>query len=227
MNNIGIIFAMKEELDELLKLANIKEIKKIYDLELYICEINNKKCTLVESGVGKVNSSRTTQVLIDNFNIDIIINIGVAGGIDKNINVLDLVVSNKLVQHDFDISAFNHKKGYIPKIGDYLSVNNDLVKLCKKVDNNVKIGTIASGDAFITDKDVSENINKEFNALCTDMESASIAQVAYLCNKPFIIIRCISDTIYTGNNKITYEEFLSISSKKVSKYLIKLLGELK
>lgn len=82
MNKIGIIFAMYEELEEMLKLVKLNKINKIYDLDFYECTINDKECILVESGVGKVNASRSTQVLIDNYSPNYILNVGVAGGID-------------------------------------------------------------------------------------------------------------------------------------------------
>lgn len=226
MKTIGIIFAMKEEIDELIKYIDITRENKIFDLVFYEGKINNVNCILVMSGVGKVNAARCTQMLIDNYKLDYIINIGVAGGVSRNVNVLDIVVSDNLVQHDFDITAFDHEKGYIPNIGTNIKCDNDLVSLAKKVDNKVHVGTIASGDIFCTEKWMSEKINNKFNALCVEMEGASIAQVAFLCNIPFLVIRSISDTPYEDNNKITYEEFLIKSSKKVAKYLNNIILEI-
>ena len=128
MNKIGIIFAMYEELEEMLKLVKLNKINKIYDLDFYECTINDKECILVESGVGKVNASRSTQVLIDNYSPNYILNVGVAGGIDDRLNVCDIAVSDKLVQYDFDIAAFDHPKGYIPKVGVYVECDRYLRK---------------------------------------------------------------------------------------------------
>ena len=89
---IGIIFAMKEELDALLKVLTLVKEYKIFDLTFYECELNNKQIVLVESGIGKVNSARTTQILIDNMNVDYIFNIGVAGSVSKNVGVCDMVI---------------------------------------------------------------------------------------------------------------------------------------
>ena len=219
MKTIGIIFAMEEEKNELLKYLDFKEEKNIYELNFTIGNINKTKCILVESGIGKVNAGRCTQVLIDHFDVDYIFNIGVAGSISKDINICDIVIGEKLVQHDFDITAFNHEKGYIPKVGVYVESDKKLIQLAKKLNEpNVHIGTIASGDIFCTDVDVSKKINKEFNALCVEMEGASIAQVCYLCNIPFLVIRSISDSI-NGKNKIDYDEFLNTSSKTIASFL--------
>lgn len=225
MDKIGIILAMNEELVELLKYATIEKEYNIFDLKFYEGKINNKSCVLVECGVGKVNAARCTQILIDNMKVDYIFNVGVAGGIDDTLNVADIVIGNKLVQHDFDITAFNHEKGYIPNVGVYIESDTYLVKIAQNVDDKAITGTIASGDIFCTETKMSEKINKKFDALCVDMEGASIAQVCYLSNIPFIIIRSISD-VPNNNNVITYEEFLKESCRKVSSFVNKIIKKI-
>lgn len=229
MNKIGIIFAMKEELDELLKYLDLKNEYNIFDLKFYEGTINNNECVLVESGVGKVNAARCTQILIDNMKVDYIFNVGVAGGLDIELNVCDIVIGEKLVQHDFDITAFNHDKGYIPNVGVYVESDAYLVNIANSCNDdnsfNIKTGTIASGDIFCTEKWMSEKIRNKFNALCVEMEGASIAQVCYLSHIPFLIIRSISD-VPNNNNVITYEEFLNISSKNVAKFVNRILEKL-
>ena len=222
---VGIIFAMKEELDEFLKLVSNIEEKKIFDLTFYECTLDNKKLVLVESGVGKVNAARTTQVLIDKMNVDFIFNIGVAGSVSEDVNVLDIVIGKKQVQHDFDITAFDHEKGYIPNVGVYISSDNKLLDVARKIkiDTTIHEGVIASGDIFVTNPEMSRKIFTKFNALAVEMEGASIAQVCYLCNIPYLVIRSISDSPNSNNNKLTYEEFLEKSSKIVSEYLEKII----
>lgn len=226
MKKIGIIFAMDEELQELLKYLEVKNEYLIFDLKFYEGYIDNIECVLVESGVGKVNAARCCQILIDNMKVDYIFNIGVAGGISNKLNVLDIVIGEKLVQHDFDITAFNHEKGYIPNIGVFIESDQYLINVAKsciaKSKSNILTGTIASGDIFCTEKQMSEKIQKKFDALCVEMEGASIAQVCYLSHVPFLIIRSISDTP-NNNNVITYEEFLKSSSKAVAKFLKEIL----
>ena len=224
MNKIGIIFAMKEELDALKEYLEITNEYKIFELNFYEGIINNIKCILVESGVGKVNAARTTQILIDNMDVDCIFNIGVAGGLAQDLNVLDIVVADKLVQHDFDITAFNHEKGYIPNVGKYINCDEYLLSIAKNSnkDKTIKIGTIASGDIFCTDINMSTKINKKFNALAVEMEGASIAQVCFLNHIPFLVIRSISD-IPGKNNTMVYEEFLTESSKKVANMMNEVL----
>ena len=145
---IGIIFAMKEELDELKKLINIEKIEKIYELTFFYGIIDNKTCIFVESGIGKVNAARTTQILIDKIGVDYIFNIGVAGGISNDLQVGDIVIGEKIVQHDFDITAFNHKKGYIPNVGVYIESDKMLINIASNVITEGVKGVIATGDIF-------------------------------------------------------------------------------
>ncbi len=212
---IGIIFAMKEELDALKKLINIEKIEKIYELTFFYGIIDNKTCIFVESGIGKVNAARTTQILIDKIGVDYIFNIGVAGGISNDLQVGDIVIGEKIVQHDFDITAFNHKKGYIPNVGVYIESDKMLINIASNVITEGVKGVIATGDIFCSENNMAKKINDKFGALCVEMEGASIAQVCYLCNIPFIIIRSISD-VPNNNNVVTYEEFLTTSAKKIA-----------
>ena len=226
MEKVGIIFAMEEELLALKEYLVLEKEYNIFNLTFYEGKINGIDCVLVESGIGKVNAARTTQILIDNIKVDYIFNIGVAGGIDKSLKVGDIVLGEKLVQHDFDISAFNHVKGFIPGVGESVSTDEYLLSVSSKVfeDENIshKKGVIASGDIFCTETWMSEKINNKFNALCVEMEGASIAQVCYLSHVPFLIIRSISD-VPNNDNVITYEEFLSSSCKVVASAMSKIL----
>lgn len=230
MSKIGVIFAMKEELDEVLKQVDIKNEFNVFGLDFYSVIFKDTECILVECGVGKVNAARTTQIMIDVMKVDYIINVGVAGGVSNSLNVCDIVIGEKLVQHDFDITAFDHAKGYIPNVGVYLNSDEYLLRIAEKEkesfnETNFHKGVIASGDIFCTSEKMSKKINEKFNALCVDMEGASIAQVAYLSGVPFLVVRSISD-IPNNNNKITYEEFLEESSKVVAKFLLSMIEKI-
>ena len=226
MKTIGIIFAMQEELIELKNYLHINKEKKIYDITFYEATLNNQNIILTESGIGKTNAARTTQILIDYYKPEAIFNIGVAGGIAKNLEVGDIIISTSLVQHDFDITAFDHPKGYIPNIGNTIPIDNNLLNTTKNIlnTNNIsyKEGVIASGDIFCTKESMATKINTQFNALCVEMEGASIAQTAHLSKTPCLVIRSISDCP-DNNNKVTYEEFLETSSKKVAQIMYTIL----
>lgn len=212
---IGIIVAEEKELIEVKNIMDSIKEKEIYEKIFYIGNIDNIKVVLVKSNVGKVNSSRICQVLIDNFDIELIINVGTAGSVDNRLNIGDIVVANELVQYDFDVTPFGRKLGEIENIGESIKVHENLLNLFS---DNVYKGVIASGDKFITDIKEKEKIRNNFKALCIDMESASIAQVCFLDKIPFIIIRSITDKL-DGSSKIEFETFLSMSSKNAANIL--------
>jgi adenosylhomocysteine nucleosidase len=226
MKKIGIIAAMQEEMIAIKEIMeNIFE-KQIYELVFVEGKINGKDCVLVQCGVGKVNSSRVAQILIDKFDIEYIINVGSAGTANLELDIGDIVIGKNLVQHDFDITAFGHEKGYISNVGEFIECDMWLVEKMEKVvneidkkDYKIKIGTIASGDIFCTENTMKEKINKKFGADAIEMEGAAIAQVCYLDNIPFIVVRSISDSP-NGNNNITFEKYLELASKRCS-YIIK------
>ncbi len=225
MKNIGIIVAMQEELDEILNIMNNVTKEETDNIILYKGVIENKNIILVKSGVGKVNAARVTQILIDKLEVDVMINIGAAGAINPNLNIGDIVIANKLIQHDFDITAFGHNKGYITGVGEYISCDEELVNKLENVVNKEKskeykaiIGIIASGDIFCTEVKMKEKIYSKFNADCVEMEGAAIAQICYLANIPFIVIRSISDSP-NGNNAIVFDEFVKLASKRCAQIL--------
>ena len=214
MNVIGIIVAEEKELLEIKKIMNITEVKTLYEKEFYIGNIDGKMCVLVKSNVGKVNSSRMCQMLIDCFDIELVINVGTAGSVDNSLNIGDVVVASELVQYDFDVTCFGRTLGEIENIGKSIKVDKSLLDLF----DNVRIGTIATGDKFISDKGEKQQIKNYFNALCIEMEGASIAQVCYLDKIPFLIIRSITDKM-DDSAPVDFETFLSSSSKNAAKIL--------
>ncbi|MCI8272639.1 MAG: 5'-methylthioadenosine/adenosylhomocysteine nucleosidase [Clostridia bacterium] len=221
----GIIAAMKEEVQAIKDImTDIKE-EEIYELKFIIGKINDEKVVLVESGVGKVNAARVTQILINTFCIKSVVNVGVAGAANNELNIGDIVIGNRIVQHDFDITAFGHPKGYISNIGENVECDTKLLeKMVQTIENlktkdfKIKIGVIASGDIFCVDTKMKEKIRTKFQAEAIDMESAAIAQVCTLDKIPLIVIRSISDNP-NGNNVITYEEFLEMATKRCAEII--------
>lgn len=217
---IGIIVAEEKELIEVKNVMNNIQERQIYEKIFYIGSIEEKQIVLVKSNVGKVNSARVTQMLIDKFDIELVINVGTAGSVDNTLNIGDIVVARKLVQYDFDVTPFGRKLGEIENIGEYIEVKKELLDLFSGSD--VKIGCIASGDKFIVNIEEKNIIKKNFDALCVEMEGASIAQVCFLNKVPFLIIRSITDKL-DGSSKVEFETFLESSSRKVSGVLKEVL----
>ena len=227
MKKIGIIAAEIQEMEAVkTKMNDIKETK-IYTNSFYEGKMSNKECVLVRCGEGKVNAARTTQILIDKFDVDAVINVGSAGGLNPELDYEDIVVSTACIQHDFDITAFGREKGYIPNIEDkFIYADKNLLekatKAIEQTNNKVIKGIIATGDEFVAGKERRKEIYEQFNAQCVEMEGAAVAQVCHLDNIPFIIIRSISDKA-NGNDKIDFESYLEVVSKRCAEYLEKML----
>ena len=225
MKYIGIVVAMDEEREEILELMTNVQVKQIYNLRFLTGKINNRDCILIKSGVGKVNAARTTQVLLDNFEVEFVINAGAAGAVNYLLNIGDIVIAKHVVQHDFDITAFGHSKGYITGVGDkvqcdlgLVSAFENMLKNMPELSYNIKLGIVASGDIFCTSIDMKNKINSKFNADVVDMECAAVGQVCYLDDIPFISIRCILD-VPDGQNKKTFDDNLKLASKRCAKLI--------
>ena len=229
MKRIGIIVAQDEEREEILNIMKDTEVKQISNLRFIQGNIEGKRCVLIKSGIGKVNAARTAQALIDNFKVDYIINIGIAGSLNSLLDIGDVVIAKKVIQHDFDITAFGHSKGYITGVGDFLQSNPDLVEeftnsLESTPEKNykIKVGIIATGDIFCTESWMKDKIRAKFNADVEDMESAAIAQVCYLSETPFIAVKSISNTP-KGENAIAYSNNIKLASKRCANVLKEIL----
>lgn len=218
---IGIIVAEVEEMEAVKEIMHDLKSLDINNLKIFTGKINNKDFLLARSGVGKVNASRVTQIITDKFDLSFIINVGSAGGLNENLNIGDIVLGEFLVQHDFDVTAFGREKGFIPETGRFFESDKNLLEKCKnvKLDNQkILVGTIASGDIFLTDTNLKNKIKETFNADCVEMEGSAIAQVCTLNKIPFIVIRSISD-IPNGKNEIDFNEYLKLASKNCADFI--------
>lgn len=197
---IGIIGAMEEEVEQLVAAMDIKKTEEKAGMKFFSGSLSRKEVTIVRSGIGKVNAAVCAQILVSNFNVDTIMNTGIAGSLDAAIDIADVVISEDVLHHDMDATGFGYPKGQIPRM-DTLSfpadetLINAALEACKVAvpDIGIHKGRIVSGDQFISDKKRKEEIVESFQGKCTEMEGASIAQVAYLNKIPFVIIRTISD----------------------------------
>lgn len=200
MKRIGIIGAMEAEVADLK--AGMKNVKitSRAAMNFYEGTLEGKEAVVVQSGIGKVNAGICAQILVDLFQVDAIINTGIAGGLYKDINIGDMVISTDLVQHDVDATGFAYPAGQIPGM-DVFSFRADetlgemAVKCCGEVNPDIRVfrGRIATGDQFISGAEAKNRIITLFDAFAAEMEGGAIAQAAYLNSIPFLVIRAISD----------------------------------
>lgn len=226
---LGLIGAMEEEVEILKAKMEIKETVNVAGMEFYKGELEGKNVVLVRSGVGKVNMATCTQILVDKFNVTHLLNSGVAGTLDKDLNQGDIVISKDAVQHDFDTTVFGDPLGKISRLGiTFFEADKDMIETAKKSAENVsnitiKEGRIASGDQFVAGGALAERIKDNFGDVsAVEMEGASMAQVAYLNNIPFVILRSISDKA-DGGADLSYEEFLPIAAKNASDLVVEFI----
>ena len=197
---IGIIGAMDEEVEQIVAVMDIEREETKAQMTFKAGKLAGKDVVIVRSGIGKVNAAVCTQILIDDFDAEVVINTGIAGSLNADINIGDIVVSTDLIHHDMNAVAFGYPVGQIPQMEAFSFHSDDAlralaVKACKEANPDIEVfeGRIASGDQFVADQGVKDFITKEFGAYAVEMEGAAIAQAAYLNSIPFVIIRAISD----------------------------------
>jgi len=225
LNKTLIVCAMDEELSVLLDKWNLKVLHKT-PFKLY--KHQDKPLYATVSGVGKVNAASNLTYAIEKINPSQIIGIGVAGGVSPEIKIGDVVICDKFIQHDVDVTAFGYELGQIPGFEDkYIYSSNEMIDSIKEIarDNtshNVYVGAIMSGDSFIKD-DKGSLLYQKFGGLCVDMESAAWAQVAKRYNIPFVVVRSISDQA-DGSAADNFSEFLETAVKNLSLMIEKLIN---
>ncbi|MBQ7795594.1 MAG: 5'-methylthioadenosine/adenosylhomocysteine nucleosidase [Lachnospiraceae bacterium] len=210
---LGIIGAMDVEVKELREMMEHPQAQTVAGMTFYQGKIKGKEVVVVRSGIGKVNAGICSQILVDRYNVEGIINTGIAGSLRNEINIGDIVLATVAVQHDVDATGFGYPIGEIPQMGIKEFPADDTlrelaIKCCKKANPDIQTfsGRVASGDQFISSKEKKNWIQDNFDAYCTEMEGAAIAQAAYLNNIPYLVIRAISDKADDSAN-MDYSEF--------------------
>lgn len=227
---IGILGAMDIEIEYIQEKMDTNLSKNICGIDFIVGKLGNTQVVLAKCGVGKVNAAITTQILVNFFDIDGIINIGVAGSLSNDLNIGDIVISKDLVQHDFDTTGVGDKPGYISgpdKI--YFEADEDLINIAynvakENISNNVVIGRIASGDQFVYKQETKNNIVKIFNPLCVEMEGCAIAHTCFINHIPFLVIRAISDKA-DGSSTVDFNKFKIQSANNAAIILENLMNK--
>lgn len=210
---LGIIGAMAEEVEQLKREMENPQIVSVAGMDFYRGKIGNKDVVVVRSGVGKVNAAVCVQILVDRFEVNGIVNTGIAGSLRAEINIGDLVLATDAVQHDVDATQFSYPLGQIPQMGVFAfeadsRLRDIALKCCRQVNPDIGVytGRVLTGDQFVSSKEKKAWLTKTFEGSCTEMEGAAIAQAAYLNQVPFLIVRAISDKA-DDSAQMDYEEF--------------------
>ena len=216
---IGIIGAMDIEIKGLKAIIENPESEIISGLEFISGTIFGKDTVIVKCGCGKVNAALCTEAMILKYNPDVIINTGVAGGLNKNLNIADIAVADFVVQHDYDTTPLGEPLGFLSqidiiKIPCAKKVCDTLEIAAKKLENtNVVTGTIASGDQFLNSMEQKNKIIDNFAAIAGEMEGGAIGHVCYANNVDFGVLRAISDNA-DGSSHMDFGKFTEIAAEK-------------
>jgi len=218
--------AMVEELEPILERVEIKN--KIFhgNNDYYIASFENKDLVLAYSKIGKVNASITATTMIEKFGVKKLLFSGVAGAIDEDLEIGDLIVATHVCQHDVDLTVFGYKHGFIPESEIYFDCDNYLIDIAqdvaKKLSIKLKKGIIASGDQFVHSRKKKEWIKEVFGASAIEMEGGAVGCVCWNFRVPFFMLRAISDTAEEGAG-VDFDEFLEKSSKVSANFLLEML----
>lgn len=228
MKRTGIIGAMEIEVARLKEMMTEVEVVRKASMEFNVGYLNGKPVVVVRSGIGKVNAGICTQILADDFQVDAVINTGVAGSLKNEINIGDIVVSTDAVHHDMDVSALGYTRGQIPQIDVFAFPADERMrtiaeKVCREVNPDIQVfeGRVLSGDQFVSGREQKKFLVETFQGSCTEMEGAAIAQAAYLNGIPYVILRAISDKA-DDSATMDYPEF----EKKAAEHCVNLTQEM-
>jgi adenosylhomocysteine nucleosidase len=214
--NIGIIGAMDDEVREIISQLENESVENVSGIEFHTGSLFGKNVVIARCGVGKVFAAICAEAMIIKYSPDLIINSGVGGAISKELRPLDIVFADKLVQHDMDTSAIGDPVGLISGINRvYFETDararEILIDAAETLSVKYHVGTVATGDKFISDGIDKYRISSTFGAIACEMEGGAIAHTAFVNGTSFIVVRAISDSA-DGDASMDYPTFLPIAA---------------
>lgn len=231
MTKLGIIGAMDVEVALLKeKLENLTVVNRT-GMVFFEGVLDGLDVVVVQCGVGKVNAALCVQVLCDCFGVTAVVNTGVAGSLNNQLDIGDLVVSRDAMYHDMDVRIFGYTWGQVPGMPEAYGADPRLVELAFGAAETVnpghtKTGRIASGDQFVCTAEQKQTIIANTGALCTEMEGTAIAHAAYRNGIPFVILRAISDKA-DGSAEMEYPVFEAIAARRCADVTCEFVKQLK
>lgn len=219
-SKIGIIGAMEVEVEYLksaMKAEGGCNTTRYAGLDFFEGTLRNQAVVVVRCGIGMVNSAACTQILIDRFGVDAVINTGVAGSLDAQMNIGDVLIATAAVNHIMDVTNLGYEIGLTPGYDDAKfhcnkTLREALSKAAEQVGLTSFVGRVASGDRFVCSEDDKTRITSTFGAGCCEMEGAAMAQVCTNNNIPCAIVRAISDKA-DGSSSVDYPTFEAKAAK--------------
>lgn len=227
---IGIIGAMDEEIRLLLENMDDKKEHHVAGCLFVEGKLHGKVVILLKSGIGKVNAAMATTILNERFAPNSVINTGSAGGFSQKLEVGDVVVSNMVVHHDVDVTAFDYQYGQVPGLPPMFEADRTLISLAgeaiKSSELHFEEGIIATGDSFMEDPERVQFVREKFpNMIAAEMEAAAVAQVCHQYKIPFVIIRALSD-IAGKESSVSFDQFLDKAAKNAATIIMEMIRKI-
>lgn len=225
--DIGIIGAMQPEVEAIIAALTNPENETVSGITFYTGTICGKSVAVAKCGIGKVFAALCAEIMILKYSPDLLVNTGVGGAIGGGLNCGDVVIADRLCQHDMDTSAIGDPKGLVSGINKiYFNADERareiLLEQGKALGLAVKSGTVATGDKFIADTEDKRRIASDFFASVCEMEGCAIAQTAFVNGTPFAVVRAISDSA-DGEATMDYPTFLAIAAANSTKLTLALV----
>jgi adenosylhomocysteine/aminodeoxyfutalosine nucleosidase len=221
--------AMPEEIEPILKYVDHYTVTEYAKNKYYEATYQGIELVIAYSKIGKVFSALTAAMMIEHFGAQLLLFSGVAGAINNDLKVGDLIVATKHSQHDLDITAFGHPHGYVPEGSVYIQADTKLIGFAKEVaaekDLDVKEGIIATGDQFVADEARKNWIGETFKADALEMEGGSVAVVCDALGIPFFILRAISDAA-DMDASFSFDEFLQSSAQVSANFIMEMVAKI-
>jgi len=223
---LGIMGAMPEEIAPILEKIGKYEVVEFANNKYYKATYNGLHLVIAYSKIGKVFSTLTATTMIEKFGVEKLLFSGVAGAINSELKIGDLIVATQLAQHDLDITAFGHPYGFVPEGSVYVDADRALIDISKKVAQNMDLkvleGIIATGDQFVADVARKDWIGDIFKADALEMEGASVAVVCDALEVPFFILRAISDAA-DMDASFSFDAFLETSAIQSANFIMNMV----
>ncbi len=225
--DIGIIGAMEPEIEALVNMLSEGQMHLISGVTYYTGMLENKKVAIARCGIGKVFAALCAEAMILNFSPSLIVNTGVGGAVAAGLSTGDIVIADKLCQHDMDTSAIGDPVGLVSGINKiYFDADRRAVQLLlaasKTLSLNAKVATVASADKFVASAEDKKRISRTFSAAACEMEGCAVAQVAFVNDIPFAVVRAISDSA-DGEATMDYPTFLPIAARNSQSLTLELV----
>lgn len=229
---IGIIGAMEQEVSILKQaIENCQTVTKA-GCTFFSGQLNGVDVVLLQSGIGKVAAAIGTTILLDEYQPDVVINTGSAGGFDSSLNLGDVVISTEVRHHDADVTAFGYEMGQMAQQPAAFLADEKLMNVAEQAleqidDKHAVRGLICTGDAFVCTAERQAFIRTHFpSVIAVEMEASAIAQTCHQFNVPFVVVRAISD-VADKESPMSFEEFLPLAAQSSSEMVFKMVELLK